>query len=152
MGWANCQFFCWFFSKPNKNSHVLGLEEAKLVSSIGIVSTAESTGVLRKHGFVNYHELINSDTGLKQLLHGRISLWLESPQTVRYLFNKHGVPNEQIKSLFTFYTGDLYLAFSNSTDDKIVNLWRQALATIKANGRFDAIVKQYEPEIRPTKD
>jgi polar amino acid transport system substrate-binding protein len=134
-----------FISKTNHNVNVNDIDDVKSVESIGVASASESIEILDDHQFVNYRQVINSESGLKQLLYGRISLWLESPQTVNYLSKKHGVPANQTTSLFTFYTGELYLAFSKDTDDKTVDQWRQALATLKANGQFKEIMKQYEP-------
>lgn len=41
-------------------------------------------------------------------------------------------------------SGDLFMAFSKNSDPELVARFRQALATVKANGTYDAILLRYQ--------
>jgi polar amino acid transport system substrate-binding protein len=136
-------YSAYFFASSISGISVTTLDEAKLVGSIGLATDSRGGDILAGLGFRNVRPLIKAESSLKQLMHGRVSLWLETKSTVRFMMRKHNIEEHQITPQFEVYRGDLYLAFSLGTDDNIVNKWREALSTIKSNGRFEEILNAH---------
>lgn len=89
------------------------------------------------------------------MLHGRISLWLESVPPAKLILKQYGIPESELMFQLHGHSGSLYLAFSKQTDDSIVDRWRAALQRIKDDGRFAAILAKHgiepPPEHEPVK-
>lgn len=138
-----------FYAARHSNIRVTNIEQAKAVPSIGVVKGAEPDEIFNARGFTNLRPIGKAELGLRQLLHGRISLWLESVPTVKLMLNKYDIPESELLYQLHGHTGYLYLVFSKQTDDETVDQWRAALKRVKADGRFGAILMEHGMELPP---
>ena len=80
-----------------------------------------------------------------KLLTERIDLLLEEELATAYIFKKMG--HDPRKILEKAYELDLilhgYLAFSKKSDPELVKQFKKALETMKADGRYNDIIKEY---------
>lgn len=123
------------------------LDDAKKYK-IGAVRDDVRTQYLEKNGFEagKTLEIVPKDImSIRQLLAGRIDLVPIDQLALAYLMKQEGLnvgDLEQVLLLKDLSAG-LYLAFSQQTDDAIVEKCRKALAEMKNDGTYDAIMGKY---------
>lgn len=132
-----------FYQLADSPVKVRSLEEARVVSAIGVQAGGASERALRALGFKNLMPLYAPNNGLQMLLSGRIVLWETADLIVESQSRKIGVASSLVEPAVTLGNYDLYLAFSHSTPDTVIVPWRQALNELHRNGVFDEIQRRY---------
>lgn len=93
------------------------------------------------------------ESNQKMLFSRRIDLWAVDELTAYFILRKNNnMSNQSIKKILCLEEtspGGVYLAFGSLTDDAIVEKFRKALAAIKENGFYNAILKKYEYSSSP---
>ncbi len=135
-----------FFKKKGVPLTIHSLDDAKKVNRIGVIKDVANHEFLRSHGFTNL-DIIKSgsdDKNIRKLAKGRIDLW-PSLRTAGLFSAKQMHLADQIEPIdnLVLFSGDLYIAFSKTTDDKTIHAWQQALDQIRASGAIDKIVAKY---------
>lgn len=121
------------------------LEEARKYR-IGATRDDAAPQFLLAQGFDDLQQVHRGDLNLEKLLHDRIDLWLENELTAAYIVKRKGHdPAQVLRKVYDLRMGRNagYMAFSLDTPDRIVDLFKTALATVKANGTYAEIQRKY---------
>ena len=132
-----------FFAKKGSVLSINSLEDAKKVDIVSIVRLDSKHKFLEAHGFNNIALSTTAGQGLKQLLLGRVSLWVNTDLDAPAIARELGVGIDAIEPVYSDYEYDLYIGFSLTTSDTIVNRWQKALDEIKNDGTFERIMKRW---------
>ncbi len=141
----------WYlFSLPGKQFDLKSLDDARQYQ---IATVKEDVGeqYLIAKGFVIGRNLQPSNKyehNYQKLKAGRVDLWISNELNAHYLVRQaSGNPGETaIPQLSLDDLGGangLCMAFSRNTPDEVVERFRQALARVRADGRYDAIAARW---------
>jgi len=134
-----------FFKKKGSDIILNSIDDARKVKKIGVTKKVANYEILHAKGFKNLDVMGgNDDKNIKKLLKGRIDLWPYSKVAGLYNAKKIGQAGMIVPlSNVILFSGDLYIAFSKKTDDKIVKKWQNALDKLKMNGSIQKIKDRY---------
>ncbi len=141
----------WFlFSLPGTEFNLKSLDDARQYQ---IATVKEDVGeqYLIDKGFAIGRNLQSSNKyehNYEKLKAGRVDLWISNELNAHYLV-RHASSNPDDKAVPQLSLQDLgganglCMAFSRNTPDAVVERFRQALARIRADGRYDAIAARW---------
>jgi len=137
----------YFFKLKSRSDVQVGkLEDAKKYK-IGAVRDDVRAQYLEKNGFdTAAMDLVPNDIpSIKKLMAGRIDLIPIDKLGLAYLMKQEGLKTGDLEEVLLFkdLSAGLYVAFSKQTDDAVVEKCKIALAEIKSDGTYDAIMKKY---------
>ncbi|MBS68205.1 MAG: amino acid ABC transporter substrate-binding protein [Pseudomonas sp.] len=141
----------WYlFSLPGTEFDLKTLDDARQYQ-IATVKADVGEQYLIDKGFAVGRNLQSSNKyehNYQKLKAGRVDLWISNELNAHYLVRQaSGDPNEVAVpqlSLDDLGGADgLCMAFSRDTPDEVVERFRQALARVRADGRYDAIVAKW---------
>lgn len=143
----------YFFKLRRRDDIALGAVADARQYKIGAVSGDYTADFLRSRGFepdVNLDVTGSFTLNLRKLFGGRIDLVLVDELTIAALLREEAASGRPYrmadldKALFVeeLSTG-MYMAFSRGTSEATVAAAREALAAIKADGAYDAILERY---------
>jgi len=141
----------WYlFSLPGTEFDLKTLDDARQYQ-IATVKADVGEQYLIDKGFAVGRNLQSSNKyehNYQKLKAGRVDLWISNELNAHYLVRQaSGDPNEVAVpqlSLDDLGGADgLCMAFSRDTSDEVVERFRQALARVRADGRYDAIVVKW---------
>lgn len=140
----------WYlFSLPGTHFELKTLDDARQYQ-IATVKQDVGEQYLVDKGFVVGQNLQSSNKyehNYEKLKAGRVDLWISNELNAHYLVRQaSGNPDETAVpqlSLDDLGADGLWMAFSRSTPDEVVERFRQALTRLRADGRYDAIVGKW---------
>jgi ABC-type amino acid transport substrate-binding protein len=83
------------------------------------------------------------ELSLKKLLNGRIDMFAYNSNVAQYYSKENGIDWNKFEIVYVLKETDVYLAFNNQTNDKIINKWQKAFELIKLNGTYQRILEKY---------
>lgn len=119
------------------------IEALRNVGAIGVYRSTVGVAILEQAELSNIQLASFPEHSAKQLFRGRIRLWCQADVAVGAILEKLNIDPSAIKSVFDLAEIDLYLAFSQGTDQHIVEHWAEALTAFKASGKFEALYAKY---------
>ncbi len=133
--------------KSRKDIKINALDDAKKYL-VGSIRDDLAEVYLKQHGFKEKQNLyLNSAYPAlwKMFFNGRTDIAFTN-STWAYEIRQSGLDPEQIKVLYQIpdITSDLYIAASLNTDKTIVVKLQKALATIKADGRYQQVLRKWQ--------
>ncbi len=98
-----------------------------------------------EYGFKdNLHMVIGTQQRYKLIFRGRGDLFAETPFTLKWQLGHYDYENRiERVYLISELGASLNLAFSDETDDVVVNQYRKALQQLKKNGQYQKIIKKW---------
>ncbi len=141
----------WYlFSLPGTQFNLKSLDDARQYQ---IATVKEDVGeqYLIDKGFAIGRNLQSSNKyehNYEKLKAGRVDLWISNELNAHYLVrHASGNPDETAVPQLSLDdlggANGLCMAFSRSTPDEVVERFRQALARVRADGRYDAIATRW---------
>lgn len=141
----------WYlFSLPGTQFDLKTLDDARRYQ---IATVKEDVGeqYLINNGFAIGRNLQSSNQyehNYKKLKAGRVDLWISNELNAHYLVRQaSGNPDEaavpQLRLDDLGGANGLCMAFSRNTPDEVVERFKQALAQVRADGRYDAIIAKW---------
>ncbi|MGI0117039.1 substrate-binding periplasmic protein [Zooshikella sp. RANM57] len=130
--------------KSRKDIKINSLEEAKKYT-IGCSFADVITIYLQKKGFILLDQVSNDAQNLQKLLHGRVDVIAYDEASFVYKVNQKGLDISKFERIYRLeeLSDDLYMAFSKTSDIALVRKFQDGLRTIKKNGVFDKIQREY---------
>ncbi|MCK5686202.1 transporter substrate-binding domain-containing protein [bacterium] len=109
---------------------------------VGVKKKTSRHNFLKKNGFEHIyidHSSVKFPL-LKMLLADRIDLWPMSKMSAAYILKLAEIDPNTIEPAFKILSQELYIAFSKSTSDEIINEWQTTLDTLNSNGKYNKIM------------
>lgn len=138
------------FSLPGTQFDLNSLDDARQYQ---IATVKEDVGeqYLIDKGFTVGRNLQSSNKyehNYEKLKAGRVQLWISNELNAHYLVRKaSGNPNENAVAQLNLDdlggVNGLYMAFSRNTPDELVQRFSDALARVRADGRYDVIASRW---------
>ncbi len=126
------------------NLSIDSLEEARRIGSIGTYQDDFGEQYLRKHGFTNLYGHRSASAIARNLVAGRIQLWVSGEPNAREIIAKSGAPASAFEPVYTLYDVSYYIAFSTETPHDVVALWQQTLDAMVEDGTLKRLRQQWQ--------
>ncbi len=130
------------FARTSDNISIHSIDDARAVGQIGVYKDDYGELLLKQNGFTNLHAAPDNITNLKNLIDGKIDLWIINELTGNQMAREEGLA-KQIKKVFDVKKEFMYIAFSKSTPDDVIAKWQQALDEIKEDGTYAQIFSKW---------
>ncbi|MDM8544092.1 transporter substrate-binding domain-containing protein, partial [Desulfococcaceae bacterium HSG9] len=131
-----------FVMAPKISWTITSFEDAKKLTSIGVVDGTPQHRMLVEQGFTNLDVVVNEEFNAKKLVHGRIDAWYGPIHRAFYLLKESNV-KEKPKVSKAFTTVDSYLAGNLNVSKKVVTKLQAAFEQMKSDGTYDRIYNKY---------
>jgi len=138
-----------FYAKKGSGIAVRNMEDAKKVKSIGVYRSAVEEQILTDEGFSNLEVTSVPLLSGKKLMAGRIDLWCNANLTAGKILEDAGFSANDVENVFTIRENHLYIAISKGTSEKVANMWKNTLESIKNDGTFAQIYSKWLPGEEP---
>src|SRR4030042_737807 len=114
------------------------LEDAKVVSKIGVYKGDAGAQFLASQDFTNLDESLTDVEALKKLMDGTVQLWLGNKEGLTFTAVQAGVnPDDLVMMPTVVIRADLYIACSKDIPDSTVKAWQSALDAFKQERDID---------------
>lgn len=123
------------------------LEDAKKLDAIGTYINDARDQFLSQKGFTNLDRATSGLLSYKKLLHGRVNAIVSSNLAMASAAEQLQVSPEEFKSLYVIKSMDIYIAISENTPQETVLAWQNAFESMKADGSYERIHKQWYPAL-----
>ena len=130
------------FARTADAVSISSIDDARKVGQIGVYKDDYGELLLKQQGFTNLHTAPDNRSNLKNLVDGKIDLWIINELTGNHMAREAGYTN-RIKKVFDVQKEFMYLAFSRNTPDDIIDKWQQALDEIKSDGTYAQIFSKW---------
>ena len=140
-----------FFSKADSPLKIYKMEDAKLVTSIGVLRGGNRAKFLTRNNFANIAPVNQKGQNIRKLLAGRVDLIFMSTLEAASEAKLCGVPFDKIEPRYTVFTNDSYIVMSkNGTPVETAIRWIKAARQLKDDGTFRKISEKWIRHIRKT--
>ncbi len=140
----------WVLLARKGEGHLISsLEDAKRVSKIGTYISDVRDKYLVELGFTNLERCTDMVINYRKLARGRLDLVAAADLGMDWVSEEAGLEAGELEIALSFYQIDAYIAFSKKTDAAIVELWRDALDSMKTDGTFQRIYGEWFPGKTP---
>lgn len=131
------------YARADSDIVLHSLDEAKSIKSIAVMHDDVRDRFLRKNGFNNTSPTVDHAEGLRQLMNGRVDLWVNSDWEVDTNLHEAGITKDQIKPVLVIFEGTNYVLINKNSAPELIEQWRQAMRKIKDNGRMQTIADKW---------
>lgn len=138
-----------FYALKNSGIKITTIDDAKTAKAIGVYRASVEERLLLELGFTNVAASSEPLLSAKQLMKQRVDLWCNANLTAPSILSDAGASIDDVESLFTISANHLYIAFSQGTPNDVIELWKNSLEAIKADGTFATIYRTWLPNYAP---
>lgn len=122
------------------------LDDAKKLRSIGNVRGYAATNYLTAQGFKNLDQVSERKKNPIKLDAHRISAFVSADCSYTNEISGVGLKSDDYEIVLTFSSSvPMYIAFSKSTDAKLVESWQSTLDAMKKDGSFSKMLNKWLP-------
>ena len=133
-----------FYAKADSNIEINTLDDAKNPKyKIGTYYQGANELFLRDNDFDNLYSVPRDQLNVLKLIKGRINLWAAGETQGIYKAKQLGINPNEIKKIYKIKDTKLYIAFSRTTPNSIINQWQEELDKMKKDGRYQIIMDKY---------
>jgi len=132
-----------FLARKDSNVFITSLDDARSVSQIGTYREDARQQYLKAHGFTNLYSVNEMPQLLKMLDLKRVDLIATSKSLYKYCCGRHMNSLDKFRVVHTFKKAELFMAFSQKTDDSIVKQWQQIYDDLVEEGFVDTVNKKW---------
>ncbi len=134
----------YFYKKKGAQINADSLEEIREKYSVVVQRGNADHYFLQENGFTKLNITNNQKLSLQMLDKGRVDLTPISELVMPELAKEAGMDINNIqRTNLKLYDSTLYLVFSKDTADTTVVQWQQALDSLKASGKYQALYDKY---------
>ena len=134
-----------FYAKIDSKIEIKSLDDARKLKSIGVYRGDAADQFLTQAGFKNLDITRDQTLNWKKLFSDRFDVIASSPDSVNAHTAAVGHTKAEVKLLYVFMGGRVYIAASKGTPVGLVEKWNSALRAMKKDGSFEKIFKEYYP-------
>lgn len=135
----------YFYTKTGSGITLTSLDDARNLTSVGVVTSWFSAQYLASLGFTN---LVSQDDPVimaQKLMSGEIQAFVCSEVTFPDILRSAGYSYNQATPAYALMSSDYYIAFSKNTPAAIPAKWQASLNAMKADGTYQAIRQKWFP-------
>jgi polar amino acid transport system substrate-binding protein len=132
-----------YLTATRKDLDIVTLAKAQALSVAVLRSTPEED-VLRKAGLAKLELTTDGDSGAKLLKAGRVDAWYTRGMVASFAYTKNGGDAASLLRGANTETPPMYLGGSLDFPKELGAKLTKALDSMKADGRYDQIVKSYQ--------
>ncbi len=130
------------FARTTDGVSIGSIDDARKVGQIGVYKDDYGELLLKQKGFTNLRPALDNRSNLKNLIDGKIDLWIINELTGNQMAREAGQAN-LIKKVFDVQKEFMYIAFSKNTPDEVIDKWQKALDEIKSDGTYAQIFSKW---------
>jgi len=138
-------FEVYFYKLVSRKEIVVNtLEDAKKYQ-VGLMRDDSRAIYLQSQGFTNVQLVVADAQNIQKLFLKRIDLLPSDPIVLAYNLKETLLDRSNIEKVYHINGagGENYVAFSNETDDRVVEKYRRAFNKIKQSKQYQLILKKY---------
>lgn len=136
-----------FYVMSNRTIEIKTIDDAKLLSSIGVPEGWASEDELIGLGFTNIQTWSTPQKVFQKLLTGKVDAVVLNDISIPYMTNLAGISVSDVRNELQLSSGETYLAFSLDTKPEYLQKWQDAYTTIINNGKFAEIWHKWYPDV-----
>jgi polar amino acid transport system substrate-binding protein len=129
----------YFYVKTGSGITIESVDEARILGSVGTVSSWFSDQYLRDLGFTNLVTGSDPELMTNKLMNGEIDAFVCTNITFPSILRSMNYQHNQVEPAYPLMSSDFYIAFSKNTPGETVLKWQQALEAARLDGTYDAI-------------
>jgi len=134
----------YFYKKRGRDIQTETLDDLRESTMIGVAIGNADHVYLENKGFENLTALRGQTKALELLARDRIDVTPISEIVMPELAKDAGVDAKMIeRTNIKLYDSTLFLAFSKTTSDDVIQQWQTALDLLKSTGRYQEIYNQF---------
>lgn len=133
----------WFYTKAGSGINISSMEDARNLTSVGIVNSWFSGQYLQELRFTNLVSDNDPAVMAEKLMHGEIDAFVCTSVTFPDILEGIGYQYNTVVPSFSLMSSDYYIAFSKTTPAAIVNQWQATLESMKLDGTYEAIYQKW---------
>lgn len=138
-----------FYSLETRNLHIDTLQAAAASGPLALPKQWYSYETLSNLGFENLYGVPTARHMVTMLKHGRVQLIATDDITLDAVLATGDLRRDQVRAHLPFMHTAYYIAFSLKTDPAVVERWREALAEMRQDGSYEAIIRHWLPQAEP---
>ncbi|MFC2096784.1 substrate-binding periplasmic protein [Bacteroidota bacterium] len=132
-----------FVSLENSAIDISSYDDAKELSTIGVITGYPTTQILNDEGFQNLKEFNSISDALQELYEEKIDAIFEVYNLLKVASLDLGYDVEVLKNNYTGHTSVCYIAFSKGISEDIVQDWQEEIDRMKDDGIVQQIYDEY---------
>ncbi len=136
------------YQRSTDPNPVRSLDEARALSSIGVVRGDIREEWLLAQGFTNLQASASHAQNLARLHSGRLDAIAFEPQGMQYLTREAGQSLSVYRPSLRFHSSEVWLLMSRQTPAAEVARWQQAAEQLQQNGTLATIASQWQLRLR----
>jgi polar amino acid transport system substrate-binding protein len=117
--------------------------EAKKVRRIGTLRDDTRERLLLSYGFANLESVSDEQKNARKLSLGRIDLWAYKIPGLKTVCDLAGVDFNEFEEVYSLREIEVMIAFSKTTSDSIVQMWRKAFNRMEVDGTLMKIRRKW---------
>ena len=137
-----------FVGIRNSGIRIATEDDAKKLTSVGVVTGYSTVDILTGLGFSNLMEFNTFDAMVKGLFDGSVEAIFDFPGFILMNAIDQGLDSGKLTTLLVQATSAAYLAFSKDVSDKVIETWQTRLDQLKDNGFLQGLFDIYLPGTR----
>ncbi|WP_203594596.1 substrate-binding periplasmic protein [Wenzhouxiangella limi] len=134
------------YARSGGDIEVDSLADARAVDAVATTTDWFTEQFLQEEGFDNLVGSPDPGDSVRRLMDGEANLAIFTDITVADIVERAGYSMDDLEPMLAVSQTDFYIALSRDTDPAMVARWREALAELKKDGRFERIYRSYVPE------
>ncbi|MFC2096783.1 substrate-binding periplasmic protein [Bacteroidota bacterium] len=137
-----------FVALENTEYNISNYNDAKSISSVGVITGYSTAEVLENEGFQNLTYFNSISDAIQELYEGKIDVIFDVYMSIKAIAQDMSFNVSLLKNLFTAFTGQGYIAFSKEVSKDIVESWQNEIDRMKDEEIIQQITDEYVNEIK----
>jgi len=133
----------YFYQTKNSSLSLATVDDARKVKLICVLNGNTQDTLLTQKGFTNIYRNVSYEGCFGMLISDRVDLAVIAESSLQEALKEAEIDPDSIEPAQLLSVEQGYIAFSKTTPDETIAKWQQAFNTIKANGRYQQLVKMY---------
>lgn len=140
----------WMFYASSPSAYTINsLDDAKLVSKIGVIKDYSMEQYLKDQGFNNFVYCNSNAEAFDKLLKGEIDLYPSDKISAEAALQSINKTIWAVTPVFTILTDLIYFAFNNQVPNDVVDDFQKEIDKLKENGKLNKLYQKYMQSQNP---
>uniref|UniRef100_UPI0032162A5A substrate-binding periplasmic protein n=1 Tax=uncultured Draconibacterium sp. TaxID=1573823 RepID=UPI0032162A5A len=136
----------YIYTKAGSTVSIKTLDDAKALSTLGVIDSWFSTQYLQEQDFTNLFFESDPAKMTKLLMNGDVDAFVCTNITFPSILKAQGYNYDDVNPAYELMASDFYIAFSNNTSPVIVNKWQATLDEMVTDNTYATIKNKWFPK------